>query len=227
MPSNWLAQFGNYHSLACYSFAPYPKPREGVELSSADWNLWWIVQSFKRGTERCRHIETGEWIAPEKYVAASIDRECQAALSDRTLVPVPGHDVTPCTTDDARSWPGLRMAVGLYGRYHNRVTDALRRVVAIPQSSKTKSLAERASVAQQVASLRVDVSGLGPKVALVDDTLTSGTTCMGALQALRNAGYSGDVIAFTVGHVIELEDPRAFHFRCNIKWFDTNSHAHR
>ena len=54
---------------------------------------------------------------------------------------------------------------------------------------------------------------------LVDDTLTSGTTCMGVHEALRRAGYSGEVNVFTVGHVLSsAAEPRDFHHRTQIYW---------
>lgn len=212
-------------SLHSYSFAPYPS-QSAHDGSADDWNFWWIVQAFKRKKMNIKLPGTNEWIEAGSFVAATIDDQCKADLVGRTLIPVPGHDIMPANIEPM-AWPGLRMSMALAPISGRAVVTALRRTAAIQQSSAAPSKSERATVEQQVASLAVSLEQVGDRVMLVDDTLTGGTTCMGCSEALRRAGYKGDVRVFTIGHVIGADDARDFHRRSTITWIVGQTHASR
>lgn len=85
-------------------------------------------------------------------------------------------------------------------------------------------------MAQHVESLDVLVDELDgvEAVTLVDDSIVAGTQMVGALIALRRAGFDGHVCGFTGGHVLlNADDERAYGVTSEVGWFEGHSHPHR
>ena len=113
---------------------------------------------------------------------------------DRLLVPLP-----PSARRPPEDWPIWPLASALAAQEGGAVKAALLRKRTLP-AAHLSAPHERPTVRDVASSLVVDRDALRGvrRITLVDDVLTSGTTAIGALLALREAGWDGPTRLFTV-----------------------------
>lgn len=218
------------HTLTVESLWPTPPARwRDASGDSYDERRYWLIWSLKRG-ESWRPRAGASSVDPAAFIAARVNGQLPSLAADRCLVPVPRSGAAT-SWPPASAWPGRAVAEALRAKgYGARVVFALWRQHALRSSSTQADASQRATVEQHVASLAVDAGALAgvERVTLVDDTVTEGTQLMGALLALRRAGYAGEVVGFTAGYVLlDPEDPRAENVRSGVSWYEGHDRASR
>lgn len=199
----------------------FPYIPRGQQKTSAEVNLQQLVYAIKDGRPvRVKGVETPSAQAfvnlyePTKRDRRFLNRE-------RTLVPMPRSSVTP-SSPLASQWPGDRISRELVRRNFARDRRILlRRATAVESSSAARSAGRTPpTVEDHIASLTVDIASLDGVIAvtLVDDVVSSGSNTMGAAQALRRAGFSGDIAVFAVAYTAYGSQCEEFYGR--IVWVE-------
>ncbi len=203
-------------SLPCFSSHPYIKKDQARDQNDKFFQT--LTYAVKDGDNI---TVGGKSTDPYLWVVKEYARKCEYLEpdSDLVLVPVPRSSITP--QDYKREhWPAYKLALALFqARLGAKVSPVLRRVKSVKTSNQSKP-DERTTVEEHTQSLKVTVTSLAEvsRVLLVDDVLTRGTQMMGALRALRRAGYKGEVVGFTAGYTIFPDAPRQLNVRSKVMW---------
>lgn len=218
------------HTLTVESLWPTPRARwKDTSGDPYDDRRYWLIWSLKRG-ENWAPGGGASPVDPAAFIAERVNGQLPSLAADRCLVPIPRSGGAPSWPPPSSSWPGRAVAEALRAKgYGARVVFALRRRHALPSSSSQAAL-QRATVEQHAQSLEFVVGALDgvERVTLVDDTVTEGTQLVGAMLALRRAGYAGEVVGFTAGYVLlDAEDPRAENVRSDVSWYEGHDRAGR
>lgn len=216
--------------LVVYSYWPTPPVRwKDTSGDRRDDRRYWLIKSLKRG-QSWTPMPGRDPVDPASFIADNVDGLLPALAGDRCLVPIPRSGAAP-SWPPASAWPGRAVAEALRTKgYGSRVVFALWRRYSLRSSSTQADASQRATVEQHAASLEVIAGALDgvERVTLVDDTVTEGTQLIGALLALRRAGYTGEVVGFTAGYVLlDPEDPRAENVRSDVSWYEGHDRASR
>lgn len=224
------------HSLLTHAPLPYYSNANAGTEEEKRWQG--IVRAIKNGRNLV-HTPTGEQFSATKFFVEAYKvngpKERVFVSAERTAVPIPSSiHLGPRAREQ---WPCLDICARFAER--GLVHDGrpiLTRRTAIVQSHRVPP-DQRPPVAEIIESLAVDASLLAgvQAITLIDDVVTSGSNAIGALVALRRAGFRGDVVLFAAGHTansgtkgdffgesvwLEGKKPRAFRPPPEPGWFD-------
>lgn len=177
-----------------------------------------------------RYLASGEPVirVAAKIVASRAPEELRALFGpDVLLVPTPRH----APHDPAWHWSARRICeelvgVGLAPAYQPIV----RRATRVQKAAFAASAAERPNVRTHRESFAVDtglIDDIPPRILIVDDIVTRGTTLLAMAQVLDAAYPNRSISAFAMcrtqssGEVEKLEDPRVETIRLN-PWGDAD-----
>ena len=166
-------------TMDCLSWMSYPPQR--VDLEGAR-ELRSMVYAVKDGT-----------LLQGMEAAGVVVRQMAPlppAWTPYAWVPCPRSSVTDEPVTASARWPALRVCAALAQRFGGHVFPLLRRVVAVPRSSKAASIAGRVTLRAHVESMRAmpPIGGLPAPVILVDDVVTTGTMFVAARAVLEASG---------------------------------------
>lgn len=215
-----------WHKMAVA--AAYPYIPNAHLPTPEDKHLQAVLQAVKRRenvTWRGRTATGGQWFS-DTYQPGP--RERRFFNRTRTLVPMPRSSIT--LLPPGPEWPNYEIAQQLVGRGLARDARLLvRRHTAVRSSSSARAASENPpTVEEHIASLAVDGSLLAgvQAITIIDDIVSSGGNTMGACQALRRAGFYGDVSVFAVGYTCYGAGTRGPHYG-RIVWADGRDKAFR
>lgn len=152
-----------------------------------------------------------EGVTMSKHVAQKISQE--AKLSDyfpfgTILVPVPRSSLS----SECGLWPAKRITEALSEVGIGMSVDCLRRIQAVPQSSRSKSK-NRPKPLEHYNTMEVQGTLTRPsRIVLVDDVVTSGATILAAASRIKEAFPDVQPEAFAV--VKTVSDQNAF-----VEWY--------
>lgn len=211
------------YSLAAFSLFPYfTKSNAGTKDEKRFQGLLYAIKNGEQVRDGEGNLQdAAAWFAgilhEEKHQFARYVGQA------RSLVPIPSSGVTADPPDAAR-WPMLDVAQRARGlAVVGSASPVLRRTRVLPKAH-TVGRDEKPSVLDHMNSLVVDNEALAgiSSVTLLDDVLTTGTSAMGCLLALRAAGFAGKVRLLTATHTVAKDytgGPTAS-ARSKVIWFD-------
>lgn len=210
-------------SISAFSMFPYYTKSNAK--SEDEKRLQGLLYAVKNGGR----VHDGEGTVQNACAwFAGVVRENADQLADfisqrHQLLPVPSSSVTSLPPS-ANLWPMYDLAQRIH--MEALVCSAppvLTRTTAIAKAH-TVARDDKPSVADHRDSLTVDLSALSHDlpVTLLDDVLTSGTSAMGCMLALRRDGFFGEVRLLTVTHTVapDYSAGATASARSNVIWFD-------
>ena len=142
---------------------------------------------------------------------------------EHQLVPIPSSDVTPEPVSRA-NWPMYDLAkqMEVEGLVAQASPSLLRRTV-VPKAHSVPTV-DKPSVLDHLDSLAIDFDALSmdAPLTLLDDVVSSGTTAMACLLALRNQGFEGEVRLLTATHTVsgDYDGSPTASAHSEVVWFD-------
>ena len=208
------------YSISAYSLFPYFTK---VNASTADEKrIQGLLYALKNGEKV--NIGSGKVLTATAWLAEMI-KDAANTFPDfvgpgHHLIPVPSSSVTP-TPASASAWPMYDVAGRLQAE--GLASTAQRSIMRATEVASSHG-GGKPSVREHEASFVVDAALLSPTepVTLLDDVLTTGTTAMGCVLALRKVGFTGEVRLLTATHTVGSDynaGPSAS-ARSEVVWFD-------
>lgn len=199
--------------MNCYSYFSYFTNRQREILS--------LTQEEEQYRRICFAVKNGNYLyKTDSYCGCEYEQLIQHVKDEfrgvpeiekgTVFVPVPSSDMT---TDPLPSaWPSYDLATALNGE---KIDLYVRRTVKVKKSSRAPGYESSSGLENNrtwefhAGTMAIDPPDEWPKsICLVDDLLTFGGTLLGAMAAVRDAGFQGEIFAIAVGYTWSSELPR-------------------
>ncbi len=211
------------YSIDAFSLFPYfTKSNAETQNEKRLQGLLYAVKNGRTVTDGTGTSEPATaWFAG--VMGGMVDQFADFVGSKCQLVPIPSSGVSPSPPSRAL-WPMYDLAERLREAGHVRIAPAaLLRTTAVAKAHRAAP-DDKPSVLEHRDSLTVDLSGMQIQhpVTLLDDVLSSGTSAMGCLLALRRAGFTGPIRLLTATHTVnsEFSGSATASARSEVVWLD-------